>query len=74
MITYKLIFIMIIIKEFIEKIFLLYLLYSKNYIIISIFIDTLNKYIEKNIIDSIQKLTNNNDIDFNNEINTTYLI
>tara|TARA_B100000795_G_C22792578_1_gene437667 strand:+ start:2031 stop:2228 length:198 start_codon:yes stop_codon:yes gene_type:complete len=65
---------MIIIKEFIEKIFLLYLLYSKNYIIISIFIDTLNKYIEKNIIDSIQKLTNNNDIDFNNEINTTYLI
>ena len=74
MITYKLIFIMIIIKEFIEKIFLLYLLYLKNYLIISIFIDTLNKYIEKNIIDSIQKLTNNNDIDFNNEINTTYLI
>tara|TARA_B000000477_G_C6093414_1_gene228739 strand:- start:1489 stop:1686 length:198 start_codon:yes stop_codon:yes gene_type:complete len=64
-------------KEFIEKIILLYLLYTKNYIIIYIFIDTLNRYIENIIINDIQKLSYNNDIDYNNEnneINTTYLI
>ena len=61
-------------KEFMEKIILLYLLYTKNYIIIYIFIDTINRYIENIIINDIQKLSYNNDIDYNNEINTTYLI
>ena len=67
-------------KEFLEKIILLYLLYTKNYIIIYIFINKLNTYIEKIIIDDIKKLSYNNDIDYNNEnnenneTNTTYFI